>query len=106
MDLGLCFIIAIVMAITTWLIGVLWGYGTKQAITTLITLIVVLPIIVIYITGVLGMLHNPEATDEMVAWTIKAIFNYVAENLPSIAVSDIAGIFVGGMISLFTRRKQ
>lgn len=106
MDLIPYFIIAIVMAILTWLIGVLWGYGTKQAITTLIALTVLLPIIIIYLTGTLGMLHDPEATEEIGAWTIEAIVNYVAANLPYIVVSDIAGIIVGWVASLFTRREQ
>ena len=78
----------------------------NRLFTTLVTLIVVLPIIIIALIGMLGMLHDPEATDELAVWTTKAVVDYVAENLPSIAVSDIAGVFVGVVVSLFTRQGQ
>ena len=104
MDLGLYFVIAIIIAFATWLIGRIWRYKAKQAIITIGAMAVVLPIIIIFIAGWWGMLHEPGAGGEIANKTIEAIINYVVNNLPYILVSDVAGVLVGAVVGSFTRR--
>lgn len=106
MDLGLYFIIAIIMAFVTWLVGKIWGYRAKETIRTIVVLAVVLPIFIIAIVGMLGMLQEPEAAEEIAASTIDTIINYVVEKLPYILISDIAGIIVGRVVGFFTGRED
>ena len=104
MDLGLYFVIAIIIAFATWLIGRIWGYKAKQTILTIGAMAIVLPIIIIFIAGWWGMLHEPGSSTEIADKTIEAIINYVVNNLPYILISDVAGVFVGAMVGSFTRR--
>ena len=107
MDLALYFVIAILMVIATLLIGKFLGDEAKQAILYLAGLAVVLPMIVIALMGMLGMLQSDPATaQEIASSTIEAIVNYTVEKLPYIVISDVAGIIVGGIVSLFTGRED
>jgi len=106
MDLTTYFFIAIAMAFATWLIGKIWGYGTKKAITTILGLFVLMPIFIIYVIGVIKMQLNPEAINQIAASTIEALITYVAEKMPYIAISDFAGLIVGRIISAFTESRN
>jgi hypothetical protein len=107
MDLTIYLFIAILMAAATFAIGKIFGDKAKQAILYLAGLAVILPIIVIALVGMLGMLQTDPATaQEIAASTTEAIINYVAEKLPYIVISDVAGIIFGGIASLFSRRRD
>ena len=107
MDLTIYLVIAILMAAATFFIGKFLGSEAKQAILYLAGLAVVLPMFIIAITGMLGMLQStPETAQEIASSTIEAIVNYTAEKLPYIVISDVAGIIVGGIVSLFTGRED
>jgi len=103
-DLGLYFIIAIIIAFATWLIGRIWGYTAKQAIITIGALAIILPILIIFIAGWWGMLHEPGSGAETANKTVEAIITYTANKLPYIVVSDVVGVLVGGIVGSFTRR--
>jgi hypothetical protein len=103
-DLGLYFFIAVIIAFATWLIGMIWGYKAKQAIITIAAMAVILPIVIIFIAGWWGMLHEPGSGAEIANKTIEAIINYIVNKLPYILVSDVAGVLVGAVVGSFTRR--
>ena len=106
MDLGLYFVIAVIIAFATWLIGVIWGYKTKRTIITIGAIAAILPIVIIFIAGWWGMLQEPGSDGEMANKTIEAIIDYMANRLPYIYISDMAGVLVGVVVSLFTKRSD
>jgi len=105
MDLTLYFFIAISMAFGTWIVGKIWGYGAKEAIGTMAGLAVALPMILIFIVGAFGILDNPEEAGEITSSVIESLINYIADKLPYIVISDVAGITVGRIIGFFTEER-
>lgn len=93
--------LSILMALAVWLVGKVWGYGTKKAITTILSLAVILPIILIALVGMIKMQSNPSGTNEIVAATIDQIVNFFADKIVYIVLADIAGIIAGAIINIF-----
>ena len=106
MDLTLYFFIAFFMAIATWLVGLVYGRRAREAVISIATLSVILPMVIIFIAGMWGMLKSPEVAEEIASSTIELTISYVAEKLPSIIISDVCGIIAGGIVSMFTRQRR
>ena len=106
MDLGLYFVIAIAMALATWLVSEIFRYETKQKITTIVGLAIVLPLLIIFLFGAAGILQDPESAQVIESSTMEAITDYVGGKLPYIVISDIAGIIAGSIMGYLTRREE
>ena len=105
MDLTVYFFVAIIMALATWFASRMWGKQFEKTITTIASLAVIVPLLVIFISGALGMLYgDPNNVQEVANSTIEKVVDYVAEKLPYIIISDFAGIFAGIVVGIFTRR--
>ena len=102
-DLTLYLLIAVGIALITWLIGKVWGYTTRQAILTISFAMVVLPMMLIFIIGAFGILQEPESAKVITSSTTEAIVNYFVRKLPYIILSDLAGITAGAIIGAFKR---
>ena len=97
-------VFALLVAVITYLLTLMLGKQFGAWLSSIGTAIVVLPIIFYFTAGVLGMLHADTSTTQAVAdSTITNIVNYVSNRLPEIALSDIAGAFVGAVAGSVTK---
>lgn len=96
MDLKLAFVTALLMAMATILIRAVLGKKVAWLISVVAALSVLLPLVLIVVLGVIGMLEpGPEGAGKAASDTITAIVNYIADNLPGLVISAVAGAVVG-----------
>ena len=103
-DFGLYLLLASIMAFVTWLLTKTGERKPGEVIVQIGTAMVIVPIIVMFIVFVIKAQINPEAVNELASEVIDAIVTYIAERLPFIVLSDVAGAIVGSIIGAFQRR--
>jgi len=104
LDLRLAFVTAALMALATILIRAVFGKKVAAVVTLIGVLSLLLPLILIIVSGVTGMLNAaPDTEGKVSSDTITAIMNYVANNLPGLVISAIAGAGVGFLVSLIKK---
>jgi predicted membrane-bound mannosyltransferase len=92
------------MALAAVLIQAIFGKKVAWTVGFVGGLALLLPLFVIIAAGVSGMLKDgPGAAADTSSETITAIVNYMAENLPGLVISAIAGAVVGFLLSLLKR---
>ena len=103
MDFWTAFWITIFMGIASW-IAVKTGHGEVKVLLGIIgTASVVVPMLVIYLSGVLGM-YRASGTDQtanIAATTVNNLVTWLAHNIESIVAGDVAGIILGVVFSSF-----
>jgi hypothetical protein len=100
-DVGVYLGLSIVMALATWLVGRVWGYTTKNAITKILALAVILPMAYFALIGMIGMQANPSIANEISAKTIERITSFFTDEIVYVLLADVAGIIAGLVISIF-----
>ncbi len=104
MDLRLALTTAVLSALATILIGVMFGKRVAWIIGFAGTLSVLLPLILIVVFGVTGMLEADGAgVGQAASNTETAIINYMIENLPGLVISAVAGAVVGFIFTLIKK---
>ena len=100
----LAFITAALMALATILIRAIFGKKVVAIITVIGILALLLPLVLIIVSGVTGMLNATlESEGKVSSDTIAAIMNYVADNLPGLVISALAGAAVGFLFGLIKK---
>ena len=104
MDLKLAFTTALLMALATILIRAIFGKQVARVVVVIGALSVLLPLVLIVVLGVIGMLEaGPGSAGPASSDTIGGVVNYVAENLPALVISAIAGAVVGFLVGLIKK---
>ncbi len=108
MDLKLAFTTALLMALATVLIRAVFGKKVAWVIGFVGALSVMLPLVLIVVLGIVGMLESDSVgAGQAASNTASAVFAYMADNLPGLVISAIAGAVVGfclGAIKKITPR--
>lgn len=96
MNLKLAFTTALLMALGTVLIRAVFGKKVAWVIGLVGALSVLVPLVLIVVLGIMGMLESDSiGAGQAASNTASAVFAYVAENLPNLVISAIAGAVVG-----------
>jgi len=96
---------AVLMAIGSFILVKLFGKNIKALLSAIGTWTVMGPLLFIFITGIFKMEvagSDINAVNKIGADTTNNLISYVTLNIPGILISDIAGVFVGAIISAFT----
>jgi predicted MFS family arabinose efflux permease len=96
MDWTLLVTTAVLMALGTALVGVIFGRRVAQLIGWIGTLFLVVPLGLIILFGVLAVVRgdSPTASSD----TVRSVRDYVGANLPGLIVSAVVGAVVGFML--------
>jgi hypothetical protein len=97
------------MAIVAWVLTAIFHENFVGLFSSVGTAFVVVPIIFIFLSGVLEMQSassNITAMNEIANNTITRLIDFLGNNIPEILVSDLAGTFVGVTAGLFTGKNR
>jgi hypothetical protein len=100
------FLLGIIIAVITWVLTFIFHENFVALFSSLGTAFVLIPIIFIFLSGVLKMnavSSNTTAMNQMSIDTTTNLIDYVIKNLPGIIVSDLAGTVVGFFAGIITR---
>ena len=106
MDFGLYFIIAILMAIGTYIIGRMYGRKVVAVIKRVLALSLILPMLLMALFATIDM-QNAEQDEvyEIRDNAIEEIVDYTTGKLPYVLISDIVGIAMGSIALVFRGRR-
>lgn len=105
MNVGFDLLIALIMAIVTFILIKSGGEGIGTSIKFAGALAVILPLAIILLTGMFEMQTagtNTAAMNEAQNKTITSITDWFVSALPGAIISDLGGILAGAVIGLFT----
>jgi len=107
MDLTHVFIMGIIVAVVAWILTLVTRENIKALFGTIGIAFIFIPILYITFSGLLeiqSVSSNTTAMSEIANTTTTKLIDYIAENLPEILVSDLAGTLVGFVAGQSTRR--
>ena len=104
MDLRLAFTTAVISALASILIGAVFGKRVAWIVGIVGTLTVLLPLVLIVVFGVLGMLDaSGPGVGQAASNTETEIIDYMAQNLPALIISAVAGAVVGFIFTVLKK---
>src|SRR4030042_619174 len=105
MNFWTAFWITIIMGIASWIAMKLGHRDIKVLMGIMGVAAVAVPILVIYISGVMGMYQASEAEDvgRIASATIDNLFAWLGNNIESIIAGDFAGAVLGVVFGSMTR---
>ena len=96
--MGLLFILGLIMAVVSFILTLVIGRQFGAWLGSLAAAAVIVPMLVILLSGFLGMLSADAETARVMGDSIiKTITQYVANQMPGIAIADVAGATVGAI---------
>jgi hypothetical protein len=105
MDVTHEFWMAVLMAFGSFILAKIFGKNMKAFLSAVGTWTIIGPLLFIFVTGIFKMESagaDINAVNNIGADTTNSLISYVTLNIPGILISDIAGVFVGAIISAFT----
>ncbi len=90
------FILALVMAAVAFVLTLVFGKQFGAWLGTMGAAVVMVPLLLIFLSGSLGILSADAQTAQTIAnSTIERITLYVTNQMPGIVIADVAGAIVG-----------
>jgi len=92
------FILALIMAIVAFVLTLVFGKQFGAWLGSIGAAIVIVPLLLIFLSGSLGILSADAETAQIIAnSTIGRIMQYVVNQMPGIVIADVAGAIVGAI---------
>ena len=92
------FILALIMAAVAFVLTLVFGKQFGAWLGSMGAAIVIVPLLLIFLSGSLGMLSADAETAQTIAnSTIERITQYVSNQMLGIVIADVAGAIVGAL---------